>query len=298
MRTRAVRRESTARRVFVVLNYVFCILMGLLCLMPVVHILAISFSSKLAVYGGNVYFWPTMFTLDNYEYVMRDSQFFHSYGITILRAVLAWCISMTLLVITAYPLSLPKYRFPAKRIFTWYFVFTMLFNGGMIPTYLVVKNTGLIDTIWSLILPSAVPTFYLILMMNYIKGLPDALMEAAYIDGAGHIETLVQIVLPLSLPALASISLFLILAHWNDYFMAMIYIRDMKLKPLQAYLRSIIIVEPGATDAASVESLAQNLTPDATNGAKIFLGLLPIMVVYPFLQKYFAQGIVRGSVKE
>lgn len=299
MKTTSVKRkESLSRRVFMAVNIVICTLMGLLCLLPVVHILAISFSSKVAVFSGNVYFTPVDFTLDNYRYVLRDSQFYNAYGITFIRALIGWVVSMTMIVLAAYPISLPRNRFPARRLFTWYFVITMLFNGGMIPTYLVVKGTGLVDTLWSLVIPCAVPGFYLILMTNYIKSLPDALMEASYIDGAGHVTTLLKVVLPLSLPALASISLFVILGHWNDYFMGMIYIRNEDLKPLQTYLRSIIIVEPSAQDAANVESLAQNLTPDATNGAKIFLGLLPIMIVYPFLQKYFAKGIVRGSVKE
>ena len=299
MKTTSVKRkEGLPRRVFMVVNIVLCTMMGLLCLMPVLHILAVSFSSKVAVFSGNVYFTPVQFTLDNYRYVLRDSQFYHAYGVTIIRAILGWLISLALIVLAAYPISLPRSRFPARRFFTWYFVITMLFGGGMIPTYLVVKDTGLVDTIWALVIPCAVPAFYLILMTNYMKSLPDALMEAAYIDGAGHVTTLLRVVLPLSLPSLASISLFIILGHWNDYFMGMIYIRNENLKPLQTYLRSIIIVDPSAQDAANVESLAQNLTPDATNGAKIFLGLLPIMVVYPFLQKYFAKGIVRGSVKE
>lgn len=299
MKTQAVRRkEGASRRIFIAVNYILCTLVALLCLLPVVHVLAVSFSSKLAVFSGNVYFLPRQATLDNYRFVMRDSQFFNSYGITVIRAVMALVISMPLMMLAAYPLSLPKSRFSKKRLFTWYFIVPMLFNGGMIPTYLIVKGTGLIDTLWALVLPCAVPPFYLILLMNYIKGLPESLMEAAYIDGANHTTTLIRIILPLSLPALASISLFLVLGHWNDYFMAMIYIRKAELKPLQAYLRSVIIVDPSAQDAANVESLAQNLTPDATNGAKIFLGLLPIMAVYPFVQKYFVKGIVRGSVKE
>ncbi len=299
MKTTAVRRkESVSRRIFVVCNYFLCIFAGLLCLLPLVHVLSVSLSSKLAVFSGNVTFWPVDATLDNYRFVMRDSQFFRAYGVTLVRVAIGWAISMTLLVLAGYPLSLPRDRFGGKNIFTWFFVFTMLFNGGMIPTYLIVKSTGLIDTIWALVIPGSLSAFNLILMMNYFKTLPSALYEAAYIDGADHMTTLIKIVLPLSLPALASISLFVIMGHWNDYFSGMIYIRNPDLKPLQTYLRSVIIVEPSASDAASVESLEQNLTPDATNGAKIFLGLLPIMTLYPFLQKYFAKGIVRGSVKE
>lgn len=297
-RTRAVRREGVSRKVFVVFNYLLCTLAGLACLLPLLHILAVSLSSKLAVFSGRVTFWPQSATLDNYRFVMRDSQFYHAYGVTILRAAVGWGISMVLIVLAAYPMSLPANRFGGKTFFTWYFVITMLFHGGMIPTYLVVNGTGLIDTLWALVVPGGLSVFNLILMMNYFKTLPGALFEAAYIDGAGHMTTLLRIVLPLSLPALASISLFVIMGHWNDYFTGMIYIRRADLKPLQTYLRSVIIVEPSPEDAANVESLEQNLTPDATNGAKIFLGLLPILCLYPFLQKYFAKGIVRGSVKE
>lgn len=294
---RSKRKESISRQVFVVCNYIMCFLAGLICLLPLVHILSVSLSSKLAVFSGNVVFTPVDFTVDNYRFVMRDSQFFRAYGVTILRTVLGWMVSMVMLVLAAYPLSLPKRRFGANTFFTWYFVVIMLFSGGMIPTYLVVNATGLIDTIWALVIPGALSAFNLILMKNYFKALPEALSEAAYIDGAGHMTTLVKIIIPLSLPALASISLFVIMNHWNAYFDGMIYIRDENLKPLQTYLRSVIIVAPSPDDAASVESLEQNLTPDATNGAKIFLGLLPIMTLYPFFQKHFAKGIIRGGVK-
>ncbi len=291
------RKESLSRRIFVVCNYVLCLMAGLICLLPLLHILAVSLSSKLAVFSGNVVFAPVDFTFDNYRFVMRDSAFFRAYGVTVVRAALGWMTSIVLLVLAAYPLALPQSRFGAKTFFTWYFVVIMLFGGGMIPTYLVVNATGLIDTIWALVIPGSLSVFNLILMKNYFKTLPEALYEASYIDGAGHVTTLIKIILPLSMPALASISLFVIMGHWNAYFDGMIYIRDEHLKPLQTYLRSVIIVEPSPDDAASVESLEQNLTPDATNGAKIFLGLLPIMTLYPFFQKHFAKGIVRGSVK-
>jgi len=294
---RSKRKESLSRRIFVVCNYILCFFAGLICLLPLLHILAVSLSSKLAVFSGNVVFTPVDFTFDNYRFVIRDSQFFHAYGVTILRTVLGWLVSIVMLVLAAYPLSLPKQRFGAKTFFTWYFVVIMLFGGGMIPTYLVVNATGLIDTIWALVIPGALSTFNLILMKNYFRSLPEALSEAAYIDGAGHVTTLIKVILPLSMPALASISLFIIMGHWNAYFDGMIYIRDENLKPLQTYLRSVIIVAPSPDDAASVESLEQNLTPDATNGAKIFLGLLPIMTLYPFFQKHFAKGIIRGGIK-
>lgn len=176
---------------------------------------------------------------------------------------------------------------------------TILFNGGMIPTYLVVSELGLIDTIWSLLLVNSVPVFNVILVMNFMKALPESISEAAYIDGAGHFVNLFQIILPLSKPSLATVSLFVILDHWNAWFDGMIYIKNQNLKPLQTYLRSIVIVDSRVADSSSmIEDIVANVAADAANGAKIFLAMVPILCLYPFFQKYFAKGIVRGSTKE
>ena len=206
---------------------------------------------------------------------------------------------MPLTVLAAYPLSLRKRQFPARQIFVWYFMITILFNGGMIPTYLVVSELGLIDTIWSLLLVNSVPVFNVILVMNFMKALPESISEAAYIDGAGHFVNLFQIILPLSKPSLATVSLFVILDHWNAWFDGMIYIKNQNLKPLQTYLRSIVIVDSRVADSSSmIEDIVANVAADAANGAKIFLAMVPILCLYPFFQKYFAKGIVRGSTKE
>lgn len=206
---------------------------------------------------------------------------------------------MALLVTTlaSYPMSLRQTMFPARPFFVAYFMVTMLFNGGMIPTYLVIKSLGLLDTIWVLVLPCAVSTYNIILMMNFMKTLPEALSESAFIDGAGHFRTMFSIILPLCLPSLATISLFIVLQHWNAWFDGMIYINSMELKPLQTYLRSVLIVDSGVENI-SLEDAMENVTADGANGAKIFSAILPIMCLYPFLQKHFAKGIVRGSVKE
>ena len=288
---------NPARRAFVIFNYIFCVLIGILCVIPVLHVLAVSFSGKDAVFSNRVAFWPVDFCLDNYVVIMRDAQFFISYRLTILRAVLGWAVGMLATVLASYPMSLRKVMFPARPFFVVYFMITMLFGGGMIPTYLVVKSMGLLDTIWVLILPGAVSTYHIILMMNFMKGLPEALSESAFIDGAGHFRTLVSIILPLCLPSLATISLFIVLSHWNAWFDGMIYIKNMSLKPLQTYLRSVLIVDSGV-ESMSLEDAMENVTADGANGAKIFSAILPIMCVYPFLQKHFAKGIVRGSVKE
>lgn len=292
-------KMSLSRRIFLVVNTLFCVAVAFVCLMPVVHILAVSLSSKGAVFSGKVSFLPKEFTLDAYNIVVRDAQFFVSYRNSFIRTALGWAISLPLMSLAAYPLSLSRTRFPAKPFFTWFFMITILFGGGMIPTYLVVSSLGLIDTIWSLVLVDAVPVFNVILMMNFMKSLPDSLLEAAYLDGAGHVQTLVRVVLPLSKASIATVSLFVILAHWNAWFDGMIYIKSQNLKPLQTYLRSIVIVDSSVGDGSSLlEDIVANVTADSANGAKIFLAMLPILCVYPFFQKYFAKGIMRGSTKE
>ena len=265
--------------------------------MPVLHTLALSFSGRNAVYSGRVSFWPMEFTTENYNTIIADQQFFVSYRITILRAILGWLVGLIVTVLAAYPMSLRRVNFPARQGFVVYFMIIMLFNGGMIPTYLVVKEVGLLDHIWSLILPCAVSTYNIILMMNFMKGLPESISESAFIDGAGHFRTLFQIILPLCLPSLATISLFIVLQHWNAWFDGMIYINDTNLKPLQTYMRSVIIVD-ASTQNLSVDDVMAEVTSEAADAAKIFCAILPVMCVYPFLQKHFAKGIVRGSVKE
>lgn len=296
-----VQDKTIGRTLFIALNYAFCIIVAIICIMPVVHVLAVSFSSKHEVFSGHVYFWPMGFTTANYQMVVGDAQFFRSYFVSFQRVLLGWFVNLSLTVLVAYPMCLKKSIFPARNFIMWYFVVTMFFNGGMIPTYLVVDATGIIDTMWALVLPTAVPIFNVILMKNFMKGIPESLMESAHIDGASHFTTLLRIMIPLSKASIATISLFSMLFHWNEWFQGMIYIRKASLKPLQTYLRSIIIVSGTMTEgqgtAPYLEDLIDQVTRDATDGAKIFLALIPIICVYPFLQKHFAKGIIVGSVK-
>lgn len=290
-------KRSLSRRTFIVFNYIFCIIVGLVCVIPMIHILALSLSSYGPVITGKVTLWPKELTFDNYTVVTRDQQFFTSYGVTMLRAAVGWAISLTMTMLAAYPMSQPKTRFPARKYFVWLFMGTMLFSGGMIPTYLVVHGLGLIDTLWALVLPGSVGTYYIILMMNFMKALPDEITESAMIDGASHFTIMWRIVMPLCKPSVATVSLFIILGHWNAWFDGLIYIRKDSLKPLQTYLRTIIIKDPSVTFESDIYMLMKNITTDATRGSKIFLALIPILIVYPFLQKYFTKGLVLGSVK-
>ena len=294
-----IERKTFSRKLFIVFNYFFCILIGLACIAPVIHTVALSFSSIDAVFSNHVSFWPIGFNYVNYNIIMTDGQFFQSYLITFLRSIVGLCVGLVVTILAAYPMSQSKYKFPARPFFVAFFMGTMLFNGGMIPTYLVVKSVGLLDSFWALILPCALSTYNMILMMSFIKGLPDAITESAFLDGAGHWTTLTKIVLPLCKPSIATISLFIIMHHWNAWFDGMIYINDMTFKPLQTYLRSIVIVDASVGDSnVMLEDMIANATADGANGAKIFLAMVPVLCFYPFLQKYFAKGLVRGSVKE
>lgn len=289
-------KDTPSRVIFTFVNYLFCFTMALLCLLPVVHILALSFSGKDAIYAGRVGFIPLDFTTGSYQYVMRNQQFFDSYKLTFLRVLLGWAIGIVLTVLAAYPMSLRQRDFHLRPLFVAFYMGAMVFSGGMIPIYLVVKSVGIIDTIWALVLPCALSVSNVILMINFMKGLPEALSESAFIDGAGHFRTLFSIILPLCLPSLATISLFIILGHWNAWFDGMIYISDPSLKPLQTFLRSIMVDE--SLIGSDLDAITANMTKDGVNSAMIFLAMVPVLLVYPFFQKYFAKGIVRGSVKE
>ena len=292
--------SNKGRKVFIVFNYVFCIFVGLVCVVPIIHILAISLSSANAVFSGHVTFLPVESTWGNYNIVIRDYRFFQSYLITFVRAALGLGISLVLTILAAYPMSLRKVNFPARGFFVYYFLIPMIFSGGMIPTYLVVKELSMLNTLWALLLPCALSTYNLILMMNFMKSLPESLSESAFLDGAGHWITLVRIILPLSMPSIATVSLFIVLHHWNAWFDGSIYIVDQHLKPLQTYLRSTVLTDASIADLAAnnSEDAAALMSADGSNAAKIFLAMVPILCVYPFVQKHFVKGVVRGSVKE
>lgn len=290
-------REHFNRRFFLALNYVLCILVALICLLPLLHVLATSFSSKAAIIAGRVTLFPVEPTLINYKYVADDINFYRSFFVSIQRTALAMVIHMSLTLLAAYPLSMSKYRFHARSIYTWFFMIAMLFSGGLIPTYMVVTRTKLLNTIWALVIPGAVPIFNVILMQNFMKSLPQEIMEAASIDGAGQLRTLASVVLPLCKVSIATVSLFVIVDNWNAWFDGMIYIDDMNLFPLQTYLRTVI-VQIDYTQVTDPNDIAKLVANAGTNAAKIFIAMAPVLAVYPFVQKYFVKGIVLGSVKE
>lgn len=290
-------KESIGRKVFLLTNNISLILITVICLLPFLHIIAVSFSSKLAATAGEVGIIPVDFTFEAYGFVMKKSAFIVALGVSLKRVILGTSIYMLLTILTAYPLSKEVSKFRARTIYAWIFVFTMLFSGGLIPTYIIMVYTGLIDTIWALVIPTSAIVWNIILLLNFFRNIPKELEEAAFLDGAGHMAVLFKVFIPVSLPALATILLFIIVYHWNSWFDGLIYMNFPRNYPLQTYLQTVIVgFNPTNVSPDDLKRL-QNISAKAVKAAQIFLGTLPILAVYPFLQRYFVTGIVLGSVK-
>ena len=295
-------KSSPSRKVFLVINYIVLTFLGLICVLPFINLLAISFSNKPAVAANAVTFWPIGFNTAAYSFIMSSSQFLRALWISVQRTVLGVALNLILIVFTAYPLSKSKQEFPLRNVFSWFFVVTILFSGGLIPSYMVVKYTGILNTIWALILPGALNVFNMLVVMNYMRSLPHELEEAAYIDGAGHFQTLFRVILPVCTPTLATVTLFSFVGHWNSWYDGMIYMKTVDKYPLQTYLQTIVInPEAFFRNATNVSQELGNFINLAnartTNAAQLFLATIPILCIYPFLQKYFTTGLVMGSVK-
>ncbi|WNQ11284.1 carbohydrate ABC transporter permease [Paenibacillus aurantius] len=292
-----VQKPGIGRLVFVVLNYTFLIGLALLCLLPLIHVLAVSFSSSAAAMGGLVVLWPVDFTASAYKFALQKPEFLTALLVTIKRVLLGTALSMFLTILTAYPLAKEKTKFRWRTVYAWVFVLTMLFHGGLIPWYMTIKSLGMLNSIWALVLPGAVPVFNVILLLNFYRGLPKELEESAFMDGAGHWTTLWRIYVPLSLPALATIGLFTIVGHWNSWFDGLILMNSPENYPLQSYLRTIIVGQDLTMLTTTDLSLLNELSERTVKTSQIFLGALPILLVYPLLQRFFIKGIVMGSVK-
>lgn len=292
-------QRTTGEKIFAVFNYIILTLAAFVCIVPMLNVLAISFSSSSAAAAGYVKLWPVDFTLASYKYALSKREFLQSFMVSIRRVALGYIVNMIMTISIAYPLSKDKSTFRARNYYAWFFIVTMMFSGGLIPTFMTVKTLGLLDTLWALVLPGAVPVFNVILLMNFFRELPKEIEEAAYIDGASHWTTLFKIYLPLSLPSLATISLFVLVGHWNGWFDGMIYMNRPKNWPLQTYLRTILINPDVSNYQTSSEELAgiREVSERTFKSAQVFLAAAPILAVYPFLQKYFMKGLVMGSVK-
>ena len=297
-----IENKKPVHRFVDALKYLFLILFALTTLLPFLNLVAKGFSGESAVISGRVLFWPLDPTLKTYNYVLQGNTFFNAFKVSLLITLVGSVSAVVVTAMTAYPLSRSNFR--GRKGFLYLWVFIMLFNGGMVPNYMLYRVLGLMDTMWCLMLPGLVSVYNMLLIKNYFETLPDSLEEAARIDGASNMRVLFQIVLPISLPMLATITLFYAVSYWNDYFTARMYISSIDKRPLQLYLYDLInnalqIMNQGAdgnTGALSADDV-MNLTPESVRAAAITLSTLPILLVYPQLQKYFVPGLVVGSVK-
>lgn len=291
-----MKYRSRSYSVFTYSNTIFLTLLSLICVLPLIHVLALSFSSRAAATANIVNFWPVGFTTDAYVKTLGNTMFLKSLWIGVERTVLGAVLSMVVVTMAAYSLSKTNYKFKGRQIYIWIFVFTMLFSGGLIPTYILISKLHLIDSIWALVLPPAVSVWNMILMLNFFRTIPEDLEEAAFIDGAGHLRVLWSVYLPVSMPSIATLSLFTMVSHWNSWFDGMIYMSNPDGYPLATYLHSMIVSDNLSRIGVTLDSI-ENFSNRTIKAAQIFIGALPILIVYPFLQKYFVKGIVLGSVK-
>ncbi|MDD9271576.1 carbohydrate ABC transporter permease [Paenibacillus sp. GCM10023248] len=291
-----MQKMTVSRKIFLLFNYILLGLIAFLCLLPLINVLAVSFSSSSAAAAGFVKLWPVDFTIASYKHALTKREFMEGLYVSVQRVVLGYVINMAITILIAYPLSKETSVLRSRNVYAWFFIITMLFHGGLIPSYMTMKALGLLDTIWALVLPGAVHVFNMILLLNFFRNLPKEIEEAAYIDGAGHWKVLWSMYIPLSKPALATITLFTVVMHWNSWFDGLIYMNSPSNYPLQSYLQTII-VNPDSSTLSSTELYMSEVSDRTFKAAQVFLAAFPILIFYPFLQKYFMKGLVMGSVK-
>lgn len=290
-----VQDKTISSRIFDIVNYTLLLIIGLVTILPFLHVIAGSFTTVTELAQKQFVLFPTVWSLDAYKYVFSTNTVFRSLGVSVGVTFLGTMFSMLLTCLMAYGLS--RRDLDGRNFIMFMVLFTMLFSGGMIPTFLVVKEMGLIDTYAALIVPTAINAFNLIIMRNFFQNLPEGLEESAKIDGAGDWGILFRIVIPLSMPAIATISLFYAVTYWNTYMSAILYLNDAAKWPVQVILRQIVILASGlAADTSGMDEFVR--PPEQTvKMAVIVIATLPILCVYPFLQKHFAKGALLGSIK-
>lgn len=268
---------------------------ALLCLLPLVNVLATSLSSNSAILASKVYLLPVETTFESYKAIFKDNSMIRSLVFTCFLTLGYTVLSMILTICAAYPLT--KKRLKGRNIILLGIIFTMYFSGGIIPDYILIKNLNILDTVWSLILPGAISAYNLIVLKSFFTSLPESLEESAILDGCNDIGVLFRIVLPLSKPVLATLSLFYAVGKWNSFMDALFYITDSKLYPLQLKLYQIIVNNQGIDASIGEGNISQNVLPESLEAACVIFATIPIILVYPWLQKYFVTGIMVGSVK-
>jgi putative aldouronate transport system permease protein len=288
-------RRTLSDRIFVGMIYTALAVLAVTTLLPLLQAITISVSPPEVVNQYGFHLFPTQFDFSGYAKVIRYDAIWTAYGNTIMRTVFGTAITLVLTFMAAYPLS--KKGLPNRKFWTGFIVLTMFFSGGLIPTYLLIKQIGMMNSMWSLILPGAVSAFMLLIVRNFIIGLPESLEESAKMDGANEIYILFRIVLPLSLPIIATVGLYAGVGHWNAWFDSMIYIQDEKKQVLQLILRKILLEGQDISAESSSGAQQAAVSSETMKMAALVVSVLPVLFVYPFLQKYFVKGSLMGSVK-
>ncbi|WP_322903472.1 carbohydrate ABC transporter permease [Paenibacillus campi] len=289
-----LRKDTTlGSKLFTIVNNTLLILVALACLLPFINVIASSFASTQEVVSKKFILFPTTFSLDAYRYILSTPTIFKGLAVSIGTTLVGTLVSMALTAFMAYGLS-RKYL-AGRNAINFIVVFSMLFSGGMIPTFLIVKSVGLIDSYWSMILPVAINAFNLIIMRNFFQALPESLEESAKIDGCNDFGVFFKIMLPLALPSIATISLFYAVTYWNTYMNAILYLNDSTKWPIQVLLRQIVIVSSGMqAEGSSVDVIPPAQT---IKMAVIVVATVPMLIAYPFVQKHFTKGALLGAVK-
>jgi putative aldouronate transport system permease protein len=283
------------------INNTFVTLIVLVVIYPLIFVISASISDPAAVSTGKMWLWPVDITMDGFIKVFENKEIWMGYRNTIFYTILGTMIHLIILLPCAYALSRKEMR--GKKLFLWFILFTMLFNGGLIPTYLVIKMLGMVDTIWAIVIPNVVGAWSILVARTFFQqSIPNDLVEASKIDGASDIYIFRKIVLPLSLPIIAVMALFHAVSLWNQYFTALIYLSDRGLYPLQLILREILVVNQMGLEeggGGAMESLVEQVKmASLVKYTVIIVSSLPLLIVYPFLQRFFVQGVLIGSVKE
>lgn len=285
-------RYSLGSRIFDVVNITFLVTLSFLTLYPFWDCLVVSFSSVKSYLSSGIHLWPTEWAFDGYAYMLAKKELWMSYANSLFITVVGTTINMLITTMAAYVLS--RTYLKGRRVLMFFAVFTMMFSGGIIPLYIVMQKLRLMNSLWAMILPTAINTYNLIILRNFFHSLPRELEESAFLDGCTDVGVLFRIMLPISKPALATISLFYAVAHWNEFFAAVMYINEKKKWPLQLFLRSMLF-ENDAAYSSGGENLF--LLGQPMKMAAVMMAVIPIMCMYPFFQKYFTKGALLGAVK-
>jgi putative aldouronate transport system permease protein len=302
VKKRRSRHVSLGDRVFDTCNMIALICLMIVTLYPFINMIAVSFNDANDAVRGGIYLWPRQWTFDNYKYVFGESDIYHATMISALRTLIGTAISVFCTAMLAYTLS--RQEFVLRKSVTIFFVFTMYFSGGLIPSYLLIRNLNLIDSFWVYIVPGVIGVFNMIVIRSFIEGLPEGILESARIDGAGEFATFVRVVLPLTIPAMATVSLFVAVGQWNSWFDVFLYnSSNTNLSTLQYELMKILQTTTTSSTTSisdiyqSADNTAVMVTPASIRATMTIIASVPILMVYPFLQKYFVQGMTLGGVK-